>query len=142
MPHDAALYMPSASSGVPARTTDKVKDEVQDAQVEYRQTAQSSFQQYKYLTTGVAPQSVPVIVSFNPATKPKDPAQTPFSLIITGTGFTAASKVWWNGTQYTPSGQTATTLTVTVPASDDENGYTIYVVNDGVPSDVENYKFT
>lgn len=144
MPHDAATYFPNEHLTVktPKQTYDRVQDEVFDARVEYRQTARSSYSQYKYLTTGVAPQPVPTIASFNPETGVVDPEKELFEVVITGTGFTAQSKVWWNDALYTPSAWTATTLTVTVPAAPKKMSYPVYVSNLGVPSDVENYKFT
>lgn len=42
----------------------------------------------------------------------------PFTLTLTGTGFTSQSLVLWGGAPLTPSSQTATQLTVTVPGSD------------------------
>ena len=143
MPHDAATYIPSAApTKTPRQTYDRVQDEVFDARVEYRQAAQSSYSQYANRALGTALQTVPDITSFNPATKVKDPAQALFSVVITGTGFTAQSKVWWNNVEYTPSGQTATTLTVSVPAAPYAWAYSVYVMNDGIPSNVKKYTFT
>jgi IPT/TIG domain len=144
MPHDAATYIPSAAgTKTPRQTYDRVQDEVFDARVEYRQTATGSYSQCRYLTTGAAPSGVPDIGSYSPATKVMDPAQALFSLVITGTGFTALSKVWWNNVEYTPSAWTATTLTVSVPAAPYAWAYSVYVMNDGgIPSNVKKYTFT
>jgi len=143
MPHDAAIYIPSvAGVKTPTETANRVKDEVFDAMVEYRQSAQASYSQYANRANGTALQTVPDITSFNPATKVISAAETPFSLIITGTGFTAQSKVLWNRIEYTPSAWTATTLTVTVPAAPQPWAYKVYVDNLGIPSNVKSYTFT
>lgn len=143
MAHDAALYSTAAGSKTPGQTEDRVQDEVFDARVEYRQTATGSYSQYANRANGTALSGVPDIASFNPATKVMNAAQTPFSLVITGTGYTALSKVWWNGLEYTPSAWTATTLTVSVPAAPYEWAYSVYVMNDGgIPSNVKKYTFT
>jgi len=144
MPHDAATYYPPPVGLIktPIETFNRVKDEVGDARVEYRQSTQSSYSQYANRANGTALQVTPDIASFNPATKVMDAASTPFSVVITGTGFSAVSKVWWNGVEYTPSAWTATTLTVTVPAAPGAWSYSVYVMNEGNPSNVKKYKFT
>ena len=144
MAHDAADYYPPPVGLIksPRETYNRVNDEVKDARVEYRQTRESSYSQYRNLTAGTAIQVTPDIASFNPATKVMSAAETPFSVVITGTGFSAVSKVWWNGLEYSPSAWTATTLTVTVPAAPQAWAYSVYVMNDGNPSNVKKYTFT
>lgn len=144
MPHDAATYFPPPVGLIktPRETFNRVKDEVGDARVEYRQTRESSYSQYRNLTAGTAIQVTPDITSFTPATKVMNASETPFVLTITGTGFTAVSKVWWNGVEYTPSAWTSTTLTVTVPAAPQAWAYSVYVMNEGNPSNVKKYTFT
>jgi uncharacterized protein (TIGR03437 family) len=60
--------------------------------------------------------SGPVITSLSPATK--NAGDSDFNLTITGSNFNSSSHVRWNGDERAVTSATASTLTLTIPASD------------------------
>jgi IPT/TIG domain len=143
MPHDAATYAPTAVSfDTPKEVAERVLDEVEDARSEYAQGVRSTYAQYSYLTAGTLPPITPDITGFTPESLPMDEEATPVEVVVNGSGFVAESVVNWDGDPITPTAQTATTLTVTVPSSTWVQGVPVYVSNSGLLSNEKNFKFT
>jgi hypothetical protein len=141
MPHDAALYAESVKQRqTPAETADRIDDEVEDARAEYKEGAESSAEQYRYLTTGVMADQTPVLDSLTP---PGVKAGTAGPVVITlhGSGFTATSKVNWDGSVVTPTFVNPTTLTVSITPPATVKAVPAFVVNGDLASKTKNYPF-
>jgi hypothetical protein len=141
MPHDAALFVESVKQRLsPAETAARIEDEVEDARVQYKQSADSSEEQYRYLTTGVMPDQTPELDGFSPDGKPA--AGVAFLVTVQGSSFNATSKINWDGSLITTTYVSPTSLTATVTPPATAQGVPVFVVNGDLTSVVKNYHFT
>jgi hypothetical protein len=141
MPHDAALYADVVKQTTsPAETADKIQDEVDDARAEYRQGFESTVEQYRYLTTGVAADQTPELTSLSPQGVLAG-AAGPVVITLTGSSFVASSKVNWDGAIITTTYVNPTTLTVSITPPATVKAVPAFVVNGDLVSTTKNYPF-
>ena len=143
MPHDAALFATSVKpEKTPEETAERVQDEVDDARAGYKSGAESSYEQYRYLTTGVAADATPTVTGFSPATAPADLTPGNVTITVIGTAFTATSVVNFDGTDRATTFTDSTHVAVTVLANTEVEGVPVFVKNGDLRSNVKNFPWT
>jgi hypothetical protein len=141
MPHDAALFAASVQGHkTPAETAAAFADEISDMRAEYKEGAESSAEQYRYLTTGTMPDLTPGLESLTPQGILAG-AAGPVVITLHGSNFTATSKVNWDGAIVTPAFVDATTLTVSITPPATVKAVPAFVVNGDLASKAKNYPF-
>lgn len=142
-PHDVHAYpVDHLYIKTPEETADRVEDEVEDARAAYDSTAQASYENYRYLTTGAAQDFTPTVTGFSPTSAPADLTPGNVTITVIGTAFTASSVVNFDGTDRTTTFTDATHLSVTVLANTEVEGVPVFVKNGDLRSNAKNFPWT